>query len=55
MKAAKPLTDEANGGIIKVQVDERMVGIHSPIEQRNTGKGNPNAMEHFGRPFNNRQ
>lgn len=55
VKAAKPLTDGANGGIIKAQGDERMVGIHSPIEQRNTGKGNPNAMEHFGRPFNNRQ
>ena len=29
--------------------------VHSPIEQRNTGKGNPNAMLHFDRPLNNRQ
>ena len=27
-----------------------MVSVHSPIEQRNTGKGNPNAIEHFERP-----
>lgn len=26
-----------------------------PIEQRNTGKGNPNAIIHAGRPLNNRQ
>ena len=29
--------------------------IDSPIEQRNTGKGQPNAMLHSGRPLNNRQ
>lgn len=29
--------------------------VHSPIEQRNTGKGNPAAMLHFDRPLNNRQ
>lgn len=29
--------------------------ISSPIEQRNTGKGNPNAILLSGRPLNNRQ
>lgn len=29
--------------------------IRQPIEQRNTGKGNPSAMLHFDRPLNNRQ
>ena len=29
--------------------------IDSPIEQRNTGKGNPNGIIHIGRPLNNRQ
>ena len=29
--------------------------IESPIEQRNTGKGNPNAILIVGRPLNNRQ
>lgn len=32
-----------------------MAQIGSPIEQRNTGKGNPNAILHFERPLNNRQ
>lgn len=32
-----------------------MDAVHSPIEQRSTGKGNPNAMLHFNRPLNNRQ
>lgn len=32
-----------------------MRGISSPIEQRNTGKGNPNAIIHFDRPLNQRQ
>lgn len=35
--------------------DERVDAVHSPIEQRNTGKGNPNAMLHYDRPLNNRQ
>ena len=30
-------------------------GIDSPIDQRNTGKGNPNAILHSDRPLNNRQ
>lgn len=29
--------------------------IEFPIEQRNTGKGNPNAILQIGRPLNNRQ
>ncbi len=29
--------------------------IDSPIEQRHTGKGNPNAILHFSAPLNNRQ
>ncbi|MEG2520955.1 MAG: phage minor capsid protein, partial [Christensenellaceae bacterium] len=29
--------------------------VNSPIEQRNTAKGNPNAIMQFGRPLNNRQ
>jgi len=35
--------------------DERMDVVQNPIEQRNTSKGNPNAMTHFDRPLNNRQ
>ncbi len=29
--------------------------IENPIEQRNTGKGNPNAILHYGVELNNRQ
>ena len=29
--------------------------IDSPIEQRNTAKGSPNAVLQMGRPLNNRQ
>ena len=32
-----------------------MERIESPIEQRNSGKGNPNAILHFDRPLNRRQ
>ena len=32
-----------------------MTGIQSPIEKRNTGKGNPSAMMHYDRPLNRRQ
>ena len=32
-----------------------MPRIERPIEQRNTGKGNPNAILHFDRPLNRRQ
>lgn len=42
---------------MKVQGDKIMNinNIDSPIEQRNTGKGNPNAIIIFDRPLNNRQ
>ena len=45
------------GGIIKAQGDKIMSinNIDSPIEQRNTAKGNPNAILQMGRPLNNRQ
>lgn len=42
----------AESGIIESRLDER---IGSPIEQRNTGKGNPNAILLFDRPLNARQ
>ena len=44
-------------GIIKVQSGKNMHinSIDSPIEQRNTAKGNPNAILQIGRPLNNRQ
>lgn len=31
------------------------MSVSSPIQQRNTGKGNPNAVLQAGRPLNNRQ
>lgn len=43
---------------IKTQGSDEMnirAPISSPIEQRNTGKGNPNAILLSGRPLNNRQ
>ena len=43
-----------DSGIIKPQGYKTM-SIGSPIEQRNTGKGSPNAILHFDRPLNNRQ
>ena len=49
------LTSTANGSIMRMPGDEHVDAIHAPIEQRNTGKGNPNAMAHFDRPLNNRQ
>lgn len=45
------LTQRGENGTIGT---ERTV-IAQPIEQRHTGKGNPNAILHFGRPLNNRQ
>ena len=53
----KPLTNAVKGGIIKVQGGKIMNINHidSPIEQRNTAKGNPNAILQFNRPLNNRQ
>ena len=43
------LTNKGNNGIIKP------MGINSPINHKNTGKGNPNAIIHYGQPLNNRQ
>ena len=49
------LTDGGGSGTIAMRGEKRMDVVQSPIEQRNTGKGNPNAMTHFDRPLNNRQ
>lgn len=53
----KGLTGKDNGGIIKAQggKDMHISNINNPIEQRNTAKGNPNAILQIGRPLNNRQ
>ncbi len=50
------LTNGAGDGIIKAG-SERMTisSIDSPIEQRHTGKGSPNAILHFDVELNNRQ
>lgn len=55
--AAKKLTNGGKGGIIMMQGDKNTLinSIDSPIEQRNTAKGNPNAILIFDRPLNNRQ
>lgn len=50
----EPLTGGGKRGIIKTRGDN-VPTIRQPIEQRNTGKGSPNAMLHFDRPLNNRQ
>lgn len=43
-------------GIMKSGSDSVYIeSIDSPIEQRHTGKGNPNAILHFSVPLNNRQ
>lgn len=46
----KSIDKSGKSGIININNN-----IHSPIEQRNTGKGNPNAILQIGRPLNNRQ
>lgn len=53
----KALTNGVNSGIINVWGGKIMNinNIDSPIEQRNTAKGNPNAILLFDRPLNNRQ
>lgn len=53
-----PLQEERNNGIIQVGNGGEAVAanhIDSPIEQRHTGKGNPNAVLTFGLSLNNRQ
>lgn len=51
------MTNVGGSGIIKPQGGKIMKinNIDSPIEQRNTAKGNPNAIIQFNRPLNNRQ
>ncbi len=53
----KVLTKDKKDGIMESQGGKnmRINNIDSPIEQRNTGKGNPNAIIQFERPLNNRQ
>lgn len=55
--AVKSVDKSRESGIIKSQGDKIMNinNIDSPIEKRNTGKGNPNAILTFGRPLNTRQ
>lgn len=57
MRSYKSIDISGKSGIIKVQGGKNMHinSIDSPIEQRNTAKGNPNAILQIGRPLNNRQ
>lgn len=57
MRVYKGVDNGGRSGIIKVQGGKsmRINNIDSPIEQRNTAKGNPNAILQAGRPLNNRQ
>lgn len=52
--SAKRLKNK-NNYIIMTMKGGGTATIEVPIEQRNTGKGNPNAMLHFSRPLNKRQ
>ena len=54
-KAGSGFTIRADNGIIKSVDKPTIARIKSPIEQRNSGKGNPNAILHFDRPLNRRQ
>ena len=54
-KAGSGFTIRADNGIIKSIDKPTIARIKSPIEQRNSGKGNPNAILHFDRPLNRRQ
>ncbi len=53
----KYIDKSAGNGIISIGGGRIMNinNIDSPIEQRNTGKGNPNAIIHAERPLSNRQ
>lgn len=57
MKSYKSVDISGKSGIIEVHGsnNKRVNRISSPIEQRNTAKGNPNAILQTGRPLNNRQ
>lgn len=54
---AKYVDNSDKSGIIEAGRGKIMSisNIDSPIEQRNTAKGNPNAILQVGRPLNNRQ
>ncbi len=53
----KSVAGGKNGGIINTRgkIMSGIQNIDSPIEQRNTAKGNPNAILQAGRSLNNRQ
>lgn len=53
----KYVDNSAENGIIETGRGKAMSisNIDRPIEQRNTAKGNPNAILQIGRPLNNRQ
>ncbi len=56
----KNVAKSQNSDIIKARSENMTISsiekpIDLPIEQRNTGKGNPNAILQFNRPLNNRQ
>lgn len=58
---AKSVDNQSKSGIMKLKGEDNMTiasiekPIELPIEQRNTGKGNPNAILTFGIDLNNRQ
>lgn len=51
------LTGDAESSIIGSRGDRMTISssIESPIEQKHSGKGNPNAILHYGAELNNRQ
>jgi len=53
LRVCEGLKSDAKSGIMSSRGES--MAIRTPIEQRNTGKGNPRAMLHFDRPLNNRQ
>ena len=55
--SSEAVANEQNGGIIEEKEVSKMSinSIDMPIEQRNTGKGNPNAILTFGIELNSRQ
>lgn len=55
--SGKTVDNYGKSGIIGMRKYKIMSinNIDSPIEQRNTAKGNPNAILQIGRPLNNRQ
>lgn len=56
VKSEKEIDNAEKSGIIKVGSETMTINsIEFPIEQRNTGKGNANAVLQFNRPLNNRQ